>query len=113
MKRDFALWITVLAGPVLWICAFLANFSLHYYACIFQSKLALLAVYFAGIILSLASAFWAHRMWREVGPNFEVQESGPIPRSRAMSIAGMVFGLAFAMIMLAQTIPVVFLEVCD
>jgi hypothetical protein len=113
MKRDLALWITVLAGPVLWLCAFLADFALHPFACIFQSKLALLGVYLAGIVLSLVSAFWAHRLWREVGPNFEVQDSGAIPRSRAMSIAGMAFGVGFAMVMFAQLIPILLLGACE
>ena len=113
MKRDIALWITILAGPILWLCAFLANFALAPYACIFQSKAAVIGVWLAGIILALSSAFYAHRLWREVGPNWQIQESGVIPRSRAMSIAGMSLSVGFALIMLAQAIPAVVLEACE
>ena len=113
MKRDLALWITVLAGPVLWLCAFEANFALAPYACIFQSKAALIGVWLTGIVLSLISALWARSLWHAVGANFEMQEGGATARSRAMSIAGMALSTGFALVMIAQAIPVFLLGDCE
>jgi hypothetical protein len=113
MKRDVALWMTVLAGPILWLCAFQASFALAPYACIFQSKLALASVWLCGILLSLLSALWAWRLWHHTGANYEIQDHGVIPRSRAMSIAGMTLSFGFAVIMLAQLIPVMVLGSCE
>jgi hypothetical protein len=113
MKRDLVLWITILAGPILWLCAFEANFALAPFACIFQSKLALIGVWTAGIVLSLISALRARSIWREVGANFELQEAGSATRTRAMSIGGMALSAGFALVMVAQLIPVLMLGVCE
>jgi hypothetical protein len=113
MNRDLALWIVILAGPVLWLCAFEANFALAPWACTFQNKLALESVWIAGVLLCCGSALWAWALWRSIGGGWGAHEAGVVSRSRMMAIAGIVLSASFALVMVAQAIPVFMLGACE
>ena len=113
MKRDFALWIGVLAGPVVWLCSFEANYALAPWACIFQAKLALYLVSLAALLLCAGSGMMAWRQWIELGREWPGGEGGTLPRSRIMAIGGVLLSAMFFLVILAQAIPEVLLEACQ
>jgi hypothetical protein len=55
MTRDFALWIGILAGPIVWLVSFEASFALVPWACLFQAKLALYSVRILALALAAGS----------------------------------------------------------
>jgi hypothetical protein len=113
MKRDLALWVSVLAGPLLWLMSFQANFALAPWACTFQDKLALYMVSLAAFILSACSALLAWRQWTALGREWAGEGSGPVPRGRIMAIGGVVLSSASCLIILAQAIPELMLKSCE
>jgi hypothetical protein len=113
LNRDLALWISVLAGPAIWLCSFEANFALAPWACTFQAKVALYAVSIAGLLLTAASCLLAWRTWNEMGREWAGQGPGPTPRGRIMAIGGVFLSAGFFMVILAQAIPEVMLGACE
>ena len=113
MNRDLALWIVVLAGPVVWLCSFEANYALAPWACTFQSKVALYLVSLLALALCAASLVFAWKLWKQFGAEWHAQDAGAIPRARAMAISGIVLSAAFFIVVLAQAIPEFMLESCQ
>ena len=113
MKRDLALWISVLAGPLLWLMSFEALFALAPWACTFQDKLALYMVTLAAFILSAASAVLGWRQWTALGREWAGEGDGPVPRGRIMAIGGIVLSSGSCLIIIAQAIPELILRSCD
>jgi hypothetical protein len=113
MNRDLALWIVILAGPIVWLCSFEAIFALAPWACVFQAKVALYLVSLAALLLCGASGIYAWRMWKELGHNWNTDGSGAVNRGRAMAIAGIVLSAGCSIIVIAQAIPEVILGACE
>ncbi len=113
MNRNLILWISILAGPFVWLISFQANFALVPWACIWQGKLALYLVSVVGLIACGASSFAAWREWRELGRQMEFEGPGALPRSRMMALSGIVLSIGFFMVILAQAIPEVILRECQ
>jgi hypothetical protein len=113
LNRDLALWIGVLAGPVIWLCSFEANFALAPWACTFQAKLALYCVSIAALFLTAASCLLAWRTWNEIGREWAGPGPGPVPRSRIMAIGGVFLSAGFFIVILAQAIPELILGACE
>lgn len=113
MKRDIALWTGVLAGPIVWLCSFEANYALAPWACIFQAKLALYLISIAALVLCGASGMLAWRQWNELGREWPGGGGGALPRSRIMAIGGVLMSAMFFLVVLAQAIPEVVLESCQ
>lgn len=113
MKRDLALWTGVLAGPIVWLLSFEANYALAPWACIFQAKLALYLVSIAALILCAGSGMVAWRQWTELGREWPGTGGGALPRSRIMAIGGVLLSAMFFLVILAQAIPPVLLDACE
>jgi hypothetical protein len=113
MKRNLALWTGVLAGPIVWLLSFEANYALAPWACIFQTKLALYLVSLAALILCAGSGIIAWRQWIELGKEWPGTGGGAIPRSRIMAVGGVLLSAMFFLVILAQAIPAVLLEACE
>ena len=113
MKRDLALWISILAGPLLWLMSFEALFALAPWACTFQDKLALYMVSLAAFLLSGASALLGWRQWTALGREWAGEGAGPVARGRIMAIGGIVLSSGSCLIIIAQAIPELILRSCD
>jgi hypothetical protein len=113
MARDLALWTSLLAGPIVWLVSFEANFALAPWACITQGKVALYAVSIIALVLSAGSGLLAWREWAELGKESPGDSEGTLPRSRIMAIGGVLFSVLFFLVILAQAIPEVMLKACD
>jgi hypothetical protein len=112
-RRDLVLWTTDLGPPIIWLFSFQAIFALAPWACIFQVKAWLYFVSILAFVLELGIAALAWSQWKALGAELPGQGAGSLPRARMMALAGMVFGLAFAMVVIAQAIPELILGACQ
>jgi hypothetical protein len=113
MKRDLALWTGLLAGPIIWLCSFEANYALAPWACIFQAKLALYLISLVALVLCAGSGMLAWRQWTELGREWPGGGGGAVPRARIMAIGGVLMCAMFFLVVLAQAIPEVTLGSCQ
>ena len=113
MSRDFALWTGLLAGPIVWLISFEANFALAPWACVFQAKLALYVVSIVALLLAAASGFLAWRQWSALGRELPGDGGGGLPRLRVMALGGVLLSAMFFLVILAQAIPEVVLGACQ
>lgn len=114
MKRqNLLLWISVLGGPLVWLCSFEARFALVPWACTFQSKAALFGVAVAALALCAGCGLIGWRQWRVLGENGPSSEGGAFWRSTFMAIGGIVLSAGCFMILIAQTIPEIMLRACQ
>jgi hypothetical protein len=112
-RRDLVLWATDLGPPIIWLFSFQANFTLAPWACIFQVKAWLYFVSVLAVVLELGIATVAWSQWKALGAELPGQGAGSLPRARMMALAGMVFGVGFAMVVIAQAIPELVLGACQ
>jgi hypothetical protein len=113
MTRNFALWTAILAGPIVWLVSFEANFALAPWACLFQAKLALYIVSILALVLAGGSGMLAWRQWSELGREQPGEGAGALPRSRIMALGGLLLSSLFFLVILAQAIPEVILQACE
>ncbi len=113
MNRNFALWTSILAGPIVWLLSFEANFALAPWACIFQAKLALYIVSLIALILSAASGALAWAQWTQLGREWPDQAGTVISRARIMAVAGVLLSTMFCIVIIAQAIPEIVLGACQ
>ena len=111
--RDLILWCTILAGPVVWLCSFEANFAWAPWACTFQSKLALYVVTLLTLGIEALSTVLAWRQWRSLGALLVNDGAGALPRARIMAVSGIVLSAGFFIVNVAQAIPEVVLGACE
>ena len=113
MSRDLALWTGILAGPIVWLLSFEANFALAPWACVFQAKLALYIVSLLALALAAASGMVAWRQWTGLGRELPGDGEGAVPRLRVMAIGGLFMSGMFFLVILAQAIPELVLGACE
>jgi hypothetical protein len=112
-KRDFILWIGILAGPVIWLLSFQANFTLAPWACEFNTKIALFVVTILALVLVAASGLLAWREWSALGKAWPGESGDSLARSRIMAIGGVLLSAMFFLVVLAQSIPELMLGACE
>ncbi len=113
LRRNLALWTGVLAGPVLWLSSFEANFALAPWACIFQAKLALYLVSIAALVLCAASGMLAWFQWKAFGKEWAGEDASVVQRGRLMAIGGVFLSFGCMVIVFAQAIPELILGACE
>jgi hypothetical protein len=110
-----ALWIGILAGPIVWFVVLEANYVLSYAACESRHTWFLHAGNIFSIVLVAAAGWLA---WRSGQP--AADRAGTLPgasapgetRARWMSTAGVVLSLWFMLVILAMEIPMLVLRAC-
>ena len=113
MNRDQALWIGILAGPLVWLMSFLANFALVPWACIWQAKLALYFVSVLALAACAAAGLLAWREWTELGREADPKGPDALARSRIMAFSGVMLSSLCCLIVVAQAIPELILGACQ
>lgn len=99
-----SLWAGLLAGPA----AFLLNLQIAYVLAALscdEARIWLHVTALGTLALALAGGALAWRDWRSTGAGAAGDGEGAIPRSRFMSVLGMMMGVLFALIIVAQWIP--------
>jgi len=104
MNRDFILWSTIAAGPLLWMVSFGAGWSMAWWACIWNWTPGMVAVSAAAMALTVAGAFVAWTQWRRIGQSLPGEAGGAIPRARAMAIGGVALNIGSFLVILTQII---------
>ena len=113
ISRDFALWIGILAGPIVWLCSFEANFALAPWACEFNTKIAVYIVTIVALMLAAGSGLLAWREWTALGRMWPAEAGGALGRGRIMAIGGVLLSGMFFLVILAQSIPELVLGACE
>ncbi len=113
MNRDRILWIAFLAGPVIWLTSFLANFVLAPLACSNSWKPALFAVSVTAIVLTSISGSLAWRQWQRLGSQIPGEGGDPDSRARALAIAAIASCGFSALVILAQLLVESMMGACQ
>lgn len=113
MKRDSALWIGVLAGPIVWLVSFGARWSLSGWVCAFHWKPALFAIAAASLLLVAGSGMLSWLEWQRVGRETPGEGGGPVPRARMMALFGVALSSLSVLLILATAVPDIMLGGCE
>lgn len=99
-----ALWAGLLAGPVVWLVQFQAAYTLVPVLCKSGARnLALHGVFVVALLLVAGAGLLAWRNFRAVGATAEgEEEAGIIPRTRFMSLLGLLVTAMFFLVIVAQ-----------
>jgi hypothetical protein len=108
-----ALWTGLLLPPA----AFLLNLEVAYAlvptACNSRNPLLVHLVHLVCLALAAFGGLTALRYWRRSGATWPGGEGGPVGRTRFMSGLGVLLGLLFGLVILAQWIPSFMLNPCQ
>lgn len=116
--RSLALWIGLLAGPVVWLSLLQTNYILAYVACQARHTWFMHLATAVAVVLVAAAGFGA---WRAADGSIMTAEerthplSGDTHRQRArwMSLSGVVLSGWFILVILAMEVPIIVLRECQ
>lgn len=106
---SIALWSGIFAGPLAWAIVFEVKYSLIDYICRNRAFWIPWAMLVVGLLICAYGAFAARRGGQAL-LSVPAREQA---RARFMGIAGMALSIAFAVFIVAMTIPHLFLGACD
>ena len=108
-----ALWTGLLLPPA----AFLLNLEVAYAlvptACSSRNPLLVHLVHIACLALAVVGSITALRTWRESGATWPGGQGGRVGRTQFMSGVGLLLGVLFTLVILAQWIPSFMLSPCQ
>ena len=108
-----ALWIGVLVPPA----AFLFNLELAYAlvptACSARTVVLVHLVHLVSLAFTIFATVVALRAWRRSGASWPGGEGGRVSRTQFMSGMGILMGVMFALVIMAQWIPSFVLDPCQ
>jgi hypothetical protein len=107
------LWLSVLAPPMAALAQLQTNYALVLWSCGSGRKWGLHAVAVAALVVALCSGLLAWRNWRKAGSSWDDEGAGPIPRSRFMTVVGMLVSAHSALVIIAQWIAVFIYSPCQ
>jgi hypothetical protein len=112
-SRDLGLWFSVLAGPFAWALTEQLSYMLAPTACWTGRQVILHLVPLTTLLIVLAGALVARGRWRRE-PEGSTEKGPPEDsRVRFMAISGFWLCVAFALAILAESVPALVLRVCD
>src|SRR5215208_6613642 len=103
-----ALWVLLIAGPIIVALEQQINFILVRQACSVQRNLALYAVTLVAILLTVASILVAVSLWRRTGAEWPTEEIDLANRIRFISVLGMLSSVMSVLIIVAQGIATIY-----
>lgn len=106
-----SLWAGVLAAPT----AFLLNLQVGYLLATVECRSATPWLHLSSLLmllLALGGGALAWRDWRRSGGEWPGDGGSVVARSRFLSVLGMLGSALFALVILAQWLPVLFLGPC-
>ena len=108
-----ALWVLVVAAPVIVAAEMQANFVLVRQACSMQRNVALYAVIVVAMLLTIATAMIALSIWRRVGPAWPADAGDVASRIRFIAVLGILSSAMSFLVILAQGIATVHFDPCQ
>jgi hypothetical protein len=113
VKRDLALWTSILGGPVIWALTFICKFFLSYWTCVYQWKPAVYVISATGLAMTAGVGLLAWAQWQKLGREYPGDGGGAIARSRAMALVGMLQSAFFFVVIIANALPELMLRGCE
>jgi hypothetical protein len=116
VRRISALWIGVLAGPLVWLALLETNYVLSYVSCETRHTWFLHVAALAAFVLVAAAGAMA---WASGPPGDSQERTPPVTRSTAevrarwMSLVGVGISLWFLLVILAMEIPALVVPPCE
>ncbi len=107
------LWYGVLIGAIAWKLQLVVNYAVVPYACWHRAEWINHAASFATVALALTGCWVSWRSWKETGGSLETDVGGPAGRSGFMALGGIALSALFALHILGQWLPNLFLSPCD
>ena len=108
-----ALWVLVIAAPVIVAAEMQANFVLVNQACSMQRNIALYAVIVVAMLLTIATAMIAISIWRRVGAVWPADAADVASRIRFIAVLGILISAMSFLVILAQGIATVHFDPCQ
>lgn len=108
----FLLWTGWAIGPLVWILHLSVVYLLAPWACESGSDTPLYVVTAIALALALGGILLNWTLWARAGRQWADDAAGPTPRSRFMSLVGLLSNTLFLFVILAQGIPIVILGAC-
>jgi hypothetical protein len=112
LRRDFALWTSMLLGPIAWFLNFQIIYGFAAVACktgklrMFVSCGVTLAIVLAGVILSIRLVMLSRK--REPDELTDQLQN----RAHFMAVVGLLANLLFMLVIIAQTIASMMIDPC-
>lgn len=110
---QFWLWAGLLLPVAAWAFQLQSNLILVHYACSVGSKLTLHLVSLSAILLVAAGGFISWRNWQAAGGKSPSERAGAIPRSRLLSLLGLLVSCLFFLLVIALWLPNLFMGACE
>lgn len=107
-----ALWFGLLGPPVIWATRLAANYILVPYACGTGSTLLLHLPTLAALLATAAAGWISLGRWREPRPDAGARPARRVERARFMAMAGLLSSGFFFIVMVAEWLPVFFVDPC-
>ena len=107
-----ALWIGLLGPPTVFLAHLLAGYALAAHACRQNDALSLHIASVIAIALTLGLGLLSLRGWRRHGREWPDASASVATRDRFLSLMGIAITATVVLTLLAQWIPVFFIEPC-
>jgi hypothetical protein len=108
-----ALWVLVVAAPIIVAAEMEANFALVRQACSMQRNIVLYAVIVVSMILTIVTAMIALSIWRRVGATWPTEAPDVASRVRFIAVLGILSSGMSLLVILAQGIATVHFDPCQ
>lgn len=108
-----ALWLLVVAAPIIVAIEMQTNYVLVRQACSAQRNLALYAVIVVAILLTVATGLIALALWRVEGIIWPTEETDLPARVRFIAVLGMLSSGMSLLVLIAQGIATVLFNPCQ
>lgn len=108
-----ALWLLVVAAPVIVAIEMQANYVLVRQACSAQRNIALYTVTIVAIVLTVVTALIALKFWRGEGTSWPTEATDLPSRIRFIAVLGMLSSGMSLLVIVAQGIATVLFDPCQ
>jgi len=108
-----ALWVLIIAAPVIVAAEMQANFVLVRQACSMQRNVALYAVIVVAMVLTIATAMIAVSIWKRAGAEWPTEAGDVATRIRFIAVLGILSSAMSFLVILAQGIATVHFDPCQ
>jgi hypothetical protein len=108
-----ALWVLVVAAPIVVAAEMQANFVLVRQACSMQRNVALYAVVVVAMLLTIATAGVAFSIWRRAGAAWPTEAPDVATRIRFIAVLGILSSAMSFLVILAQGIATLHFDPCQ
>jgi len=108
-----ALWVLIIAAPVIVAAEMQANFVLVRQACSMQRNVALYAVIVVAMVLTIATAMIAVSIWKRAGASWPTEAGDGATRIMFISVLGILSSAMSFLVIVAQGIATVHFDPCQ